>query len=218
MSEKTNEQKPSLWGIIWSPSVQFERIKEHPKIWGPLGIVTFLFIIGMWLQSFGLELELEGLSKEEKVIVSAISTVSLILAGIISPIFGAFISTLIYLLVAKIANSKVSFRQLFSMNTYLMIMSALSLIINGVGFALFGDSGEILYTSLGSMISAEGAMAGILSSIELFNIWRVILAAIGLHKVADFSKGLAWTVSIVLYLIGVIIAMVGAAASGVVGI
>jgi len=104
------------------------------------------------------------------------------------------------------------------MNPHLMMISALSILVNGLGIALFGGNAEIQFTSLGSLIEVEGALAGLLNSIEVFQIWGVILTAIGLHKVADFSKGLAWTVSIAFYVISVITAMVGAAASGMVGL
>lgn len=60
-------------------------------------------------------------------------------------------------------------------------------------------------------------MQGLLDSLEIFSIWNVILTAIGLEKVARLSKGVAWTVSIVLFVIGVLFAMFGAAVSGMVG-
>lgn len=218
MSEETNLRKPSLFGIIWSPSEQFERIKDKPKIWAPLGIVTLLFILGMWLTSLGLDLSLEGIPEEDLEIAQAVGTVTLMIAGIISPIIGAFISTLIYLLISKIPGSNVTFKQLFSMNTHLMMISALSILVNGIGIALFGGNAEILFTSLGSIVEVDGAMSGLFNSIEVFQIWGVILTAIGLNKVADFSKGLAWTVSIAFFVISVITAMVGAAGSGMVGL
>ena len=142
----------------------------------------------------------------------------MIIIGIISPIFGTLISAVIYLLIAKIARSEVSFKQLFSMNTYIMFISALSLIINGIGIALLGGTVDTVYTSLGSIISTEGAISGLLNSIEVFTIWGLILSAIGLHKVAGFSKGLAWGISIAFFVITVIFAMIGAAFSGMVGV
>ncbi|WP_404333205.1 hypothetical protein [Mesobacillus maritimus] len=143
-------------------------MKERPKIWAPLGIVTLLFILGMWLTSLGLELGLEGIPEEELAIAQAVGTFTLILAGIISPIFGAFISTLIYLLISKIPGSGVTFKQLFSMNTHLMMISALSILVNGLGIALFGGTAEIMFTSLGSIIEVEGAWSGLFNNIEVF--------------------------------------------------
>ena len=218
MTEETKAEKPSLLGMIWSPTEQFERIRERPLIWGALAIITVLFIIGMWLQSLGVEIpELEGIPEEQLANVQVFSTIGIIIGGLFTPVITILISSFIYWLIAKIVRSDVSFRQLFSMNTYIMIISALSLIINGIAFALFGGSPEMMFTSLGSVIDAEGAMNGLLNSIEVFTIWGVILTAIGLNKVAEFSKGLAWTLSIAFFVISVIFAMIGASISGMVG-
>src|SRR3954470_21093126 len=93
MSEEVKAKNPSIWGMIWSPTEQFERIKERPKIWGALGIVTVLFVIGMWLTSLGTDITgLEGITEEEMAAISMAGTVSTIVIGIISPIFGTLIS------------------------------------------------------------------------------------------------------------------------------
>lgn len=49
----TATEKPSLFGVITSPSVQFERIRERPAVWGPLLIVAAIIIVGAVLQSLG---------------------------------------------------------------------------------------------------------------------------------------------------------------------
>jgi hypothetical protein len=218
MSEEVKAKNPSIWGMIWSPTEQFEKIKERPKIWGALAIVTLLFVIGMYLTSLGMPMEIEGISEEQLAQISMFSTITMIVTGVITPIFGVLISTVIYLIIAKIARSEVSFKQLFSMNTYIMMISALSMILNGIGVALLGGTAGTMYTSLGSLIGAEGTMGALLTSIEVFAIWGMILQAIGLQKVANFSKGLAWTIVIVFFAIGIIFTMIGAAFSGMVGV
>ncbi|WP_158591835.1 Yip1 family protein [Oceanobacillus halophilus] len=216
--DEVEQRKPSLFGMIWSPTEQFERIKEQPKIWAPLGIISVLFIVGTLITILGTDLGIEGFSEDEMAIFAGFAVVISIIVGVISPILGTLIISFIYWLIAKLARSEVSFKQLFSMNTYLMILSVLSLIINGTGIALLGGNPETIFTSLGSLIQAEGAIGALFDSIEVFGIWGVILTAIGLHKVADFSKGLAWTISIVFFVIGIIFAMIGAALSGMVGV
>ena len=221
MSEEVKAKNPSIWGMIWSPTEQFERIKERPKIWGALAIVTVLFVIGMYLTSLGDPMVIEGMPEipeEELAAVSMFTTVTMIITVIFTPIFGVLIATVIYLIITKIARSEVSFKQLFSMNTYIMMISALSMILNGIGVALLGGTAGTMYTSIGSLIGAEGTMGALLTSIEVFAIWGMILQAIGLQKVANFSKGLAWTIVIVFFAIGIIFTMIGAAFSGMVGV
>ncbi|PWA12188.1 YIP1 family protein [Pueribacillus theae] len=219
MSEETKIEKPSLFGMIWSPSEQFERIKQRPKIWGAMVVVTILTIIGMWLQTLGVDIpELDGMPEDQLAGIQVFTTITTIVMGLFIPIIGVLISSAIHLLIAKIARSEVSFKQLFSMNTYIMIISALSLLINGILMALVGGDPEKLLTSLGSIINVEGAMGGLFNSLEVFTIWEVILTAMGLHKVANFSKGLAWTIAIAFFVIAVIFSMIGTAFSGMAGV
>lgn len=215
VEETKNLEKPSLFGMIFNPTEQFERIKERPLIWGAMVIVTILTIIGTWLMSLGIEIpEMEELPGME-----VFAQITMIITGLFIPIFTVLISSFIYWIVIKIARSEATFKQLFSMNTYIMIISALSIIVNGALMAVFGGGdGESLFTSLGSLIPAEGAVAGLFESIEVFSIWVVVLSAIGLHKVAELSKGLAWGISIAFFIIGILFSMIGAGLSATFGV
>lgn len=42
----TPKENPSLLGMFTSPGQQFERIREKPKIWVPLIIVSILYVFG----------------------------------------------------------------------------------------------------------------------------------------------------------------------------
>jgi hypothetical protein len=208
---ETNEiekKSPSLWGILWSPSEHFARIKEKPKIWGPLLMIILVFSIGMIIVTTNTELGTEGISADELALIKPFLVIGSIIAGVIVPIVIAFIGTLVYLLIARIARSNVSFRQLFSMNVYLLILTALSMIVNGIGMVITGSS-TTTFTSLTTLIPADGALKAVFDNIEVFSIWGVILSAIGLQKVASFSKGLAWGVSIGFYMLTIFFSMIG---------
>ena len=211
-------QKPSVVGMIWSPIEQFDRIRERPRIWGPMAIIIGLFIIGMIISVLSVDTGLDGIPEEEMAMVAGIAAVGSVIAGVFIPVIGTFFSSFIYWIIAKMARSEVSFKQLFSMCTYIMVISALSVIVNGIGTAILGGNGETVFTSLGSIIPVEGAISGLLGSIELFSIWGVILSAFGLNRVANFPKGLAWTISIAFFAIGVVITMIGASFAGMVGV
>lgn len=216
MSEESKEvEKPSLLGMITGPTVQFERIRERPLIWGAMSIIIVLFIIGAWLTSLSVEIEID---EEFQGVFEVLLTIFIIIGGIIGPLFGTLVSSVIHLLIAKIVQSQVSFRQLFSMNTYIMIISVISMIVNGIILRVIDVDSEQLPTSLGSVIDADGALGAVLSSLEIFAIWGVILVAIGLHKVAGFSKGLAWTVSIAFLVISIIFALIGSSIPPIEGI
>src|SRR5699024_11578842 len=80
----------------------------------------------------------------------------------------------------------------------IMIISTLGLIINNAIAIFIGSNPEVPITSLGSILNVPGVAGAALESIELFTIWGMIVAVIGLQKVARFSKGLAWGVQIAL--------------------
>lgn len=219
LSEETTVQKPSLFGMILNPTEQFEKIKERPLIWGAMVIVTILTVIGTWLMSLGIEIPAEVEELVEEVPgLEVISQVGMIIGGIITPILGVLITSFIYWIIIKIARSEATFKQLFSMNTYIMLISAFSALVNGALLAFIGGDGEIIFTSLGSLMPVEGAMAGLFNNLEVFTIWSLILSAIGLHKVADLSKGLAWTISIVIFVITVVFAMISAGLNAAIGV
>lgn len=212
--EKQNVEKPSLFGMILNPTEQFEKIKKRPLIWGAMVIVTILTVIGSWLMSLGIEIQDDMGIPNMEIFVQ----INSIIVGLLSPVFGVLISSFIYWIIIKIVRSEATFQQLFSMNTYIMIISAFSILINGALTAILGGDGEVLFTSLGSLIVVEGAMAGLFNNLEVFTIWGVILSAIGLHKVGELSKGLAWTISIAFFVIAIIFSMIGAAFSASLGV
>lgn len=222
--ENSVVEKPSLIGMIMNPTVQFERIRENPKILVAILIVTFLTVIGMLMMSSGMELptddpELAGMSEEELMVIAMISQVSFVIVGLFTPIFTIFISTVVLLIIAKIVRSEVSFKQLFSMNTYIYMISALGILLNGLIFMILqvGDP-EVYITSLNSIVHAEGVLGEFLGIVEVFSIWSLIITGIGLQVVAKFSKGLSWSIVVAFFIVGAVFAMVSAALGSAFGV
>lgn len=211
----TKKQKPSLLGMFTSPSEQFERIKQTPKIWAPLVIVSILFAVGMTLMALSMDASAlidQGVPEDQVNLVLGITKVTVAITGIITPIIGVLISSVIHLIITKIASSPVTFKQLFSMNTYIMVIGAAGVILNTAIQYAIGGNPEIYVTSLAGLLNQD--KPGILSSFEIFTIWSTIVTAIGLHKTALLSKGLAWTIAIVFFLIGIGFTLIGSLFQG----
>lgn len=211
-SEKvTKKESPSLLGMFTSPGEQFKRIKGNPKIWVPLIIISILYVIGMGLMAASMDVSTlveQGIPEDQAELILGFTKVTIAVMGIFTPIIGVLISSAIQLLIAKIASSDVSFKQLFSMNTYIMIIGAVGLLINMAVRMTIGGNPETYITSLAGLLNQN--QGGVLSSIEVFSIWAVILTAMGLHKTADFSKGLAWAIAIIFFLAGIGFGAIGA--------
>ncbi|MFJ5714891.1 Yip1 family protein [Neobacillus sp. NPDC093127] len=206
----TVKESPKLLGMFTSPGLQFERIKQNPRIWVPLIIISILYFAGSLLMANSIDESIfngQELPKDQVEIILTFTKVVAVVMGALSPGITILISSAILLIIAKMANSAVSFKQLFSMNTYIAIIAAVGLIINMAVRFIIGGKPEIYITSLAGFLNLD--KAGVLSSVEVFGIWGVILTALGLHKTAQFSKGLAWTIAIAFFLIGMGFGLVG---------
>jgi len=211
-------EKPSLFGMIMNPGIQFERMRENPKVLVAILIVTLLSLIGSLMMASGMDSmisevpEFEGFTEEQLLVASAITQITAVAAGLLTPIVLILISTVIFIAIGKIVKSEVTFKQLLSMNAHIYLISALSLLLNGfLMMVLQGGNPDVYYTSLNSVIGAGGALGAFLNSIEVFSIWNLILTAIGLHIVAGFSKRLSWSIVIAIYIITLVFGMVAAA-------
>src|SRR5690606_31447926 len=207
VQNQVEKDNPELLGMIMNPREQFERIRENPKIVVALIVVTLLALIAALFSFKGmeqiLEAELGAVSEEEMMILTIVAQISAVVTALFTPIVTVLISSAIYMLIAKIAQKDVTFKQLFSMFFYIAFINiGLSGFVNGF-FSMFVKNANPALTSLNSIIGAEGVMGVLLSSIEVFSIWGIVLTAMGLQIVAQFSKGLAWGTVIAFYIISI---------------
>lgn len=209
VQNQVEKDNPELLGMIMNPREQFERIRENPKIVVALIVVTLLALIAALFSFKGmeqiLEAELGAVSEEEMMILTIVAQITAVVTALFTPIVTVLISSAIYMLIAKIAQKDVTFKQLFSMFFYIAFINiGLSGFVNGF-FSMFVKNAnpEVALTSLNSIIGAEGVMGELLSSIEVFSIWGIVLTAMGLQIVAQFSKGLAWGTVIAFYIISI---------------
>jgi len=194
-------EKPSLLGMITNPLQQFHRIRSNPKIIIALIVVTIMTMIAVLFSLEGMDGELAeefiGFSEAELVVIKVIIQIITIILAMIAPVLIILISAAVYLLIAKIAGRNVTFKQMFSLFTYLMFISTVGGIINAFYIFITKTSNpDMVITSLNGLMQADGVLGLIYTSIEIFSIWGIILTAIGLQVVAKFPKALAWGVVI----------------------
>lgn len=226
---ETNEQvpagKPSVFGMILNPTEQFEKIKRQPKIWGAMFIVTAITFVAMWIMTLGMDVSIQNelppeFAGDEEAIAlfEQIQKITIIVTGLFTPIITVLITSVVLLLIAKIVKSPVTFKQLFSMNTHIFIISAIGALVNGIVIALFGGAPEAMPTSVAGILGLDGILGAFLNNFEVFAIWGIVLVVIGLQKVADFSKGLSIAVVVVSFLLLSSLTLLGKAAEVMLGI
>src|SRR5699024_11183787 len=104
-------------------------------------MVIIIVIIGSVLQGLGAEMPgmEEDISGTPFIFILGAFTVALAIVG---TLIGVLIVSAIHMLIAKIALLTISFKQLFSMNIYIAIITALGIHINGIVAAVIGRSEE----------------------------------------------------------------------------
>lgn len=212
------ESKPSLFGMIWSPGEQFDRIRNNPKILLALLVVTALFLIGILVTALSLSIDDVigmGIPEEEAEFVLGFTKVITIVTGLITPLIGALIYTVVHLVIVVVAKTGTTFKQLFSMNTYILLIGAIGFLFNTFVQQLIGGPLDMYITSLAGLLNSESAVLG---TIELFAIWQLFLTAIGLNKVGQLSKGVSWTIAIIFFLISLGMTAGSAFLAGVAGV
>lgn len=203
--------KPSILKMIWSPDEQLRNIKSNP-IFGKallllviLGLLNSCFIIFnvdpvKILQGKEIPHGTEGFIKGFLIVIS-------VFTAIVTPIIGSLISSIVHYIFAKIKKCDVTFKQLYSMNVHILIIGILGGLFNSILiFITDGDPTKML-TSFGSMFNTGGVLGAILSKIEFFGIWQIILVAIGLQKVGNFPKGYAWFAAIFFFAVSTLYAV-----------
>lgn len=224
LNEETVVEKPSILGIIMNPVEQFERIKNNPKVLVAMIVVTLLTTLGMYMMTQGIDYTqqpgLGAMDEDELMILTMVANFTMVITGLFTPIVTVLISAAIYLLIAKITHRDVTFKQLLSMNTYIFVISTISMLVNGLAIMLVGGAADAdtLFTSVNSIVEADGALGALLNSIEIFTIWNLIITALGLQIVAKFSKGLSWGVVLIIFVIMTGFTMMSAGVTSMMGV
>ncbi|HLQ73050.1 MAG TPA: Yip1 family protein [Bacillota bacterium] len=197
----TNENNSaSIIGMITEPKRQFQRIKNRPTIWKPMGIIMVMYIIGTFLSVSAIDVpeELKALQIDDELSQSSsFDIIGNIVGGGLAPIISVAVVTVVYWVIAKIFQSHVTFKQMFSMNTYILFIGAIGVVINGLLTYFFGDGTSVEMTSLSYYLDVSPTMDVVISSVEVFSLWTIVLSAFGLHIVASLSKPLSWAIPII---------------------
>ncbi len=149
--------------------------------------------------------------------------VSLWAATIWTPIaFPAFlaIEAALFLVILRMMGSEITFRQSAAAAVHAALPLAVASLVGiavvlgreRIGF-LDLESGGIVASNLGFLATEETGrvVRALLSSIDLFSAWCVVLLATGFRIVARVGSGVAWTVTLTIWALGILL-KVGAAA------
>ena len=195
-----DKQKPSLLKMFWRPKEQFVKITSNPIMATPLIVVTVIYIMASMVKALFIRAEdlmLPGMTAQEADMVAATAKAFTAMSGFISPVFTILLTTIIYFIILKIARKNTTFKQLFSMNTYIFVVQAVGLLINSLLMMVIDSSSGSAITSL-ALFNRDWSL---LNALELFTIWKFVLTAIGFHLVGQLSKSTSIILVIVLFIL-----------------
>ncbi|PEP99175.1 Yip1 family protein [Bacillus toyonensis] len=205
-TQKVEGEKPSLFGMITSPGLQFERMKASEKVWGMFFFVALLQGLLGGLSAYVLHTspEMLKMKKELGELAGKSSLTSEVISGIGASFAGAMVGTLfitaIYKMFMIFFGNDTSYKVLLNIVVYTNIVLIIGGLINTI-ISLIFDSGTTQYTSLG-LLFTEGTFAyGIGNTIEIFYVWNLVLIWLGLHITAGLSKVKASIPIIILFII-----------------
>lgn len=158
--ENHKQTKPSLLKFIVSPVQQLNHLKEIPVIWGSMFILILLNSITAFIQMTGMPApDIAGLEEEITADTDAVMVVTTIIGRILLLLANIVVMSAIHMLVAKLALSKVSFKQLFSMNTFIWVIPTLGAVLNAILIFVIKPNNPLsLITSLDFFINKSGSI------------------------------------------------------------
>lgn len=206
-TQKVGGEKPSLFGMIASPGLQFERMKTTEKVWGMFFLVALLQGLVGGLNSYVMYTSPEMIEMQKKLggeFAKQGSLVSEVISGTIWGIVGVMIATLVIAAIYKVFmmfyGNDTSYKKIVMIIVYADIVVVIGGLINGV-IALILGAGPTAYTSLGPLFDQGSLAYGIGNTIELFYLWNIVLIWLGLQITAGVSKVKAAIPIIVLFII-----------------
>ncbi|MFB6727141.1 Yip1 family protein [Bacillus mobilis] len=206
-TQKAGGEKPSLFGMITSPGLQFERMKTTEKVWGMFFIVALLQGLVGGLNSYITYTSPEMIEMQKKLggeFAKQGSLASDVVSGTIWGIVGIMIATLVVAAIYKVFmmfyGNDTSYKKIVMIIVYADIVVVIGGLINGV-IALILGAGPTAYTSLGPLFDQGSLGYGIGNTIELFYLWNLVLIWLGLQVTAGLSKVKAAIPIIVLFII-----------------
>lgn len=202
--QDVGSKKPSLLGMITSPGEQFERMKTKSPVWVAflifvlIGTVTTAAVF--YLSVVNTPEVAKEMNGQDGQMIKWFALGGGALFGLFGTPIGLFIAAGFYKVIMMLMGNDTPYMKILSIYLYANLVFYIGSLLNvGLGL-IFEGNGTDAYTSLAPLFEKGTVLNGIASSIEIFNIWSLILTGLGLHIVAGLSKKQA-TILIVIFFI-----------------
>lgn len=225
MESTTNPaQARNIWAIVGdvflAPSRAFESFREKPKFWVPMILVTLILVVVAYVGHDYNQLAAKEIydaapnirpEVRQQIDAQIQSSSALVSAGsmlIFFPIITVIGSLIAWLFISFFFGKKAKFMTVWSTNLLSGLIAAFGAIVT---VPLMIAKGSV-YVSLGPAALMSGHdftsyLYSALNQLDIFSVWWVIVAAMGYSIVFGLSKAQGATISIVLWLLGILLAL-----------
>jgi hypothetical protein len=191
-----------VWGVLISPRVVFEYIKVRPRVLGVL-LITVLLVLASTLPILDILVETQmdqleergGLTDEQMATQEKLMRGGMPLGGLIFILGTMFAGAGVLLFLSNvILGGQANYRQFLSMLGHVQMVLIPAVLIK-VPLTLM--TGKPVLTSLAALLPSDaeqGFMWQLMNQLDVFSLWMLGLAALGLGVLAGTSTGRAATV------------------------
>jgi hypothetical protein len=223
----------TLANIFFEPGRTFEALRPRPRFLVAALIAAAAFMAFYWLYltrvgyenvvnaEIGLAAEKQDMTAEQRERgrnIQLMPVVKAIRYGVPALVFVVVFAAggAIYLFGSMAVGKKISYKQALSVWTYsslppTLLMALLNVVLLFIrppaeDSEVVRGLGGLVRANLGILTDPEASplLTTLLGSVDLFSLYGLFLAALGLRKVARMSAGAAWAVALAPWLIGVL--------------
>lgn len=212
-----------LVGVLLSPRRTFESIARRPSWAVALVVVVLLAVVAVWSAFVRIEpdsllrsvAEQSGRELPASMDAESLHTMSMWSGVVGAALFGPIIYLVaagLFLVALRLSGSDIDFRRTFSVTLHGMMPFAVAALL-GIPVALAKDTvtleevqgGSLLASNLSLLAGDEASplVLAVLSSVDLFSIWCIVLLVIGFGAVGRVSRAAAAASVGVVWLLGV---------------
>ncbi|MEK4504094.1 Yip1 family protein [Bacillus sp. FSL R12-0069] len=198
------KERPSLGGMLLSPSVQFSKLKVTQKVWSAFFLVVFFQAIVKGISSYAAQNTAEMIEIQKQLGDVQESMGLMIGRAMGTSFFGALIGTLLVAMIYKVFlmffGNDTSYKMVLAIIVYASIVLIIGDLFNAIVTLMFG--GNITgYTNLAPLFQQGTLLHGMASAFEVFYLWYLGLIWMGLRTVAGLSKVKSSIPVVVIFLI-----------------
>jgi hypothetical protein len=205
-----------LFNVLYDPGAVFARVKEKPRFWGPfIGLAVLQIIIAFLMLPYT-KAAMQAMSQAQAAAGAAAPDTSrfAIIGVVMAPIglaIGLLITAAVLWILASMLAGEGSFKHMLSVATYVGITGVLMglatvavLMLSSVRIQTMAD----LRPGFGLDLlapNAGGFVKTMLWMVNPFTLWGLVLTGLGVAATHNASKGTAFTIATISFVVGAVI-------------